>query len=401
MIVLFLGILIMLVVLGLSFIWPRKSSEVQSKAVLLSWYKTRKQEINSDLLVSVESKDQLLAELDERVMEDIDNDQQKLSFAQQQVANKNFPWVKPLLIIVLFFAATGLYWVLGASKDVYIAEELFGDDGTIADAAAMSGVIGQIESRLSQTPDNAYYWLLLARYYTERGRHLDSLKAYDELLRLEPNDASFFALAAQSEYLLENRKLTERVFVRARRALELDPIEITALGLLGIGAFEQNQFQQAIDYWERLLNAGVYESAARDVIRQGIFRARAQLGSKNNAAIDSQLLPAVIVQVSLAESGLVNPQDTVFILARVPGQKMPIAVQKHRVIDLPLEIRIDDRDSMLEGRKLSDQAVVEVVAQISPSGKPGRQYSTLEALGGPVKAEIQAPILSLVLRPFK
>ncbi len=397
MALLLLGALALLLVLCLLFIWSGRGSAVQAKAAVLHWYQTRKQEIDSESLASVESRQQLLTELEVRVLEDIDSDSQGASSSLQQVVEKDFAWLKPLLVAVLFSAGIALYWVLGAAKDVFIVEELSRIDSS-SEAAAIAGVIEQVESRVRKTPNNAHYWALLARYYTADGRHLDALEAYEQLLRLGPNDASVLALAAQSEYILEDRQLTARVLQRAKRALELEPRQITALGLLGIAAFEQEQFQQAINYWQRLLGGGDYQNASRAVIEQGIARARAQLelqGVEQPAQLE--LLPAVVAQISLAEGSAANAGDTVFVLARVPGERMPIAVKKYRVSDLPLEVRIDDRDSMLESRKLSAQASVEIVAQVSPSGRPGQQYSILEAVAGPVKAAIEAPRLSLDL----
>ena len=391
--ILLLGASVLLLILCLLLIWSGQGSSKQAKAAVLQWYRTRKQEIESDSLIPAESKQQLLVELDARVLEDIDNASQALSSGPQPVADQPLVWLKPLLIVVLFVAGTTLYWYLGGARDIFIAEELSEIDGN-TDAAGVARVIAQVESRVRQTPDNAHYWALLARYYTAGNRHLDALSAYEELLRLGPDDASALALAAQAEYLLEQRKLTATAMQRAKRALELEPRQMTALGLLGIAAFEQEQFQQAIEYWQRLLSGVDTNNSSLAVIEQGIARARMQLGQQ---PAEQTLLPAVVVQVSLAAGAAAKPEDTVFVLARIPGQRMPIAVKKYQVADLPLAVRIDDRDSMLENRKLSAYAGVEIVARVSPSGKPGQQYSTLEAIAGPVEAAIEAPRLSLQL----
>lgn len=395
--VLMMATLFLLLVLCLIFLWSGRTSAVQTKAAVLQWYQARKLEINSDPVVSAEGKQQLLAELDARVLEDIDSDQ---TTPLQRTAEVSLAWLKPLLIVVLFCAGIVLYWFLGAAKDVFIAEELAAIDSK-TDVAAITGVIEQVESRILQTPDNAHYWALLARYYTSSGRHIDALAAYEELIRLGPNDSSALALAAQSEYLLEQRRLTPRAEQRARRALELEPMQVTALGLLGIAAFEQEQFQLAIEYWQHLLAGGDSQSASRSVIEQGIARARAQLEQQGAQQPEQrESLPAVVVEVSLAKGSVAEAGDTVFVLARLPGQRMPIAVKRYRVEDLPLELRLDDRDSMLEDSKLSAYGAVEIVAQVSPSGRPGQQYSTLQAMAGPVKATIEAPRLSLELAPL-
>ena len=82
------------------------------------------------------------------------------------------------------------------------------------------------------------------------------------------------------------------------------------------------------------------------------------------------------ISLSPRLAGKVSPTDTVFILARATqGPRMPIAVLRKQVKDLPLEFELDDSMAMRPQVKLSDFNQVKVAARISKSGgaitKPG------------------------------
>jgi cytochrome c-type biogenesis protein CcmH len=60
---------------------------------------------------------------------------------------------------------------------------------------------------------------------------------------------------------------------------------------------------------------------------------------------------------------------------------MPLAVSRHRVDELPLDIRLTDAMAMMPAMKLSSFPRVEVVAKVSKSGQAGTQPGDLLAAG--------------------
>jgi len=89
---------------------------------------------------------------------------------------------------------------------------------------------------------------------------------------------------------------------------------------------------------------------------------------------------AVSIQVSLAPELLksTSPEETVFIYAQaLSGPKMPLAIVRKQVSDLPLTVSLNDSMAMMPNMKLSNFANVKLLARISKSGNAMTQPGDL------------------------
>jgi cytochrome c-type biogenesis protein CcmH len=92
----------------------------------------------------------------------------------------------------------------------------------------------------------------------------------------------------------------------------------------------------------------------------------------------------VTVAPSLAGKG--SATDTLFVFAReASGPPMPVAIVRATKKDLPFTFRLDDSNSMMPSRKLSDVGTVVIVARLSKSGQAMPQSGDLEGMSQPVK----------------
>src|SRR5690606_39694781 len=98
---------------------------------------------------------------------------------------------------------------------------------------------------------------------------------------------------------------------------------------------------------------------------------------------DEAQAPCVRVRVSLdpefAARVRLRGDAVVFVIARAAGgPPMPVAVERHAVQDLPLDIVLDDADSLMPTMKLSSLTDIELVARISATGSANRAEGDIE-----------------------
>jgi cytochrome c-type biogenesis protein CcmH len=81
------------------------------------------------------------------------------------------------------------------------------------------------------------------------------------------------------------------------------------------------------------------------------------------------------------------PNDVVFIFARAAqGPRMPLAIVRKQVKDLPATVVLDDSLNMNPNMKLSSVPEMVVVARVSKSGMAAAQAGDLEGTSAPLKS---------------
>jgi cytochrome c-type biogenesis protein CcmH len=87
------------------------------------------------------------------------------------------------------------------------------------------------------------------------------------------------------------------------------------------------------------------------------------------------------VKLAPALAGKVSPTDTVYIFARAAeGPKMPLAILRKQVKDLPVAFTLDDSMAMAPNFALSNFPSVVVGARVSKSGGVAAQSGDLEGM---------------------
>lgn len=239
-----------------------------------------------------------------------------------------------------------------------------------------------LEHRLAQRDDpDGRRRFMLAQLDMEFQRYAAAAEQFKLILKKFPEDANIAAQYAQALYLASNRQLTTEVMAQAQHALQLDPNQTTALGLLGIAAFERKDFAQAIVHWRHLLRLLSPNSPSVAMIEQGVHQAEQQLGP------DGFPGPKFIVSVSLSnelyEALPVN--GTLFVFAKaVNGPPMPLAVARFNSTKLPLAVTLDNSMAMAPGMDLSSAKQVQLFARITASGQVRGEAGDLEGNSEPL-----------------
>lgn len=294
----------------------------------------------------------------------------------------------PLIAAVLVpLVGYGLYMHWGASDKVQMARQFSEQPRTVGEMTA------HLEQAVKEQPDSAEAWYFLGRTYMNQERPADAAKAFARVVELAGRQPELLGQWAQAQYFAGDRQWSEQLQALTDEALQADPQELTSLGLLGIAAYEEGRYQDAVRFWEQLVAALPENDPSREAIRGGIERARQQVdgGSGNAAAGEapaaaSTQAAALQIQVQLdpkvAET--VSPEDSVFVFARaVNGPPVPLAAKRLTVGDLPATVTLSDADAMVPSLKISSVEQVTVMARVSRTGDAtkGEWMGQSEALG--------------------
>lgn len=338
--------------------------------------------------------EELLADAQRRLLQDVNLSDNNSTASAQSVDANSGSWLLISTALVLLAFSVFLYGQLGAATDMDIANLLKQSQSPqVAGQDVKSAVAEQLHRALTKgtdsSPDNLYYWVLLARMEQERNDFNAAAAAYKNALVVAPADADIHAELAQVLFSLAGNTPTEEMQAHAQKALAADPANASALGLLGIAAFAHEDYRGASTYWQAALKNTPPMSGSAEALRSGISRAKSLLGE----AVSNW---SVSLKVSLP-APIVAPSDaTVFIYLREwQGIPMPLVAQRVRVADLPLTITFDDTMALSPERLPSSIAQIEAVARIAMSGNRQSSSGDLEGRLGPLSTAQMVELLSL------
>lgn len=365
----------------------------------LDWLRLRQSELAQEERLAGAELSELRLDAELRVLDELDRGRASQQGERHPVGRLPIG-VLALLVAVVLIAPVALYELIGSYRDVQIADKLASLDPTVE--GSVEELVRSISDRSTQRPGNADYLAILGDYFTAQGEHAEALERYEQLLTLFPESPEMLAKAAQAEYLEGERELSSRAKRRAESALAADPNQGVALGTLGMAAFEAAAYADAARYWERLLALEPPGSPGAQMLTELLVEARARIGEPVAGVEDPIDDSATRVTVSVTlPAGAEVSSGSIFVLARPANsnQRMPIAVVRRSVTDLPLEVTLDDSNSMA-GQSLSTLDRVDIEVQLSPSGQPGLQNASWTALAENVQLGPDIRV-ELVLQPSK
>ena len=307
------------------------------------------------------------------------------------------------VLLALPVMTLALYRMIGTPAALD-PEAVLADAG---DAPSMEEAIAELEAALQRDPAQPEGWRLLARAHASLGNRERAREAYLAALEHIPDDPELLVEAAQAlAQASPGNRFDDQALGMLRKALVLDPDHQRALWFLGVVHRQRGEDAQAVAAWESLLPVVPAETAT--ALRTQIALAREAAGlppaaeapaaaaAPGAGATDAADATAgVRVRVSL-DTGFAArvrlPGDAVvFVTARaVGGPPMPVAVERHALHDLPLDLVLDDADSLMPSATISALDEVEITARISATGSADRSDSDIEAR--PVRVRLPADV---------
>ncbi|MBI6920360.1 MULTISPECIES: c-type cytochrome biogenesis protein CcmI [Pseudomonas] len=359
----------------------RRQQEEDRTALNVALYQERVAELAAQQAAGVLDEAQMTKGRDEAARELL-ADTEGAEAPRQGHLGKALPLLAAVLVPLM---ALGLYLHFGAADKVALTQEF-------AEAPkSMEEMTTRLERVVQAQPDSAEAMYFLGRAYMAEQRPADAARTFERAVALAGRQPELLGQWAQALYFAADKQWSPQLQALTDEALKADPNEVTSLGLRGIAAFEGERYQEAIDYWKRLLAQLPEGDASRDALQGGIDRAVERLGG---AVAEVPPAPAaarlkVRVELAAALKDKVKPDDTVFIFARASnGPPMPLAAKRVTVAQLPIEVELSDADAMMPQMKLSQFAEVQLVARVSRAGQP--THGEWIGQGAPLPSATQA-----------
>ncbi len=381
-----------LLVIGAVFfvVWPLLGTggadPVSRRFANVALYRDQMKELETDIeagTLSAQDHDQAKLELETRLLEDVAAD------ATAPVASRRGRSGTIGVALAVPLCALAIYFVAGTPQALAPEDEV--------SAEQIEGMIQKLAARLQANPENIEGWTMLARSYAAMGRFDQAAAAYASAVKQAPNDAQLLADYADALAMAQGGRLQGEPEKLIAHALKIDPDNTKALALAGSLAFHNGNFAMAVEHWERVLRLIPPDSEFARSVAASVAEARTQGKLGGVAAAPSSVSPAPggAAAVAVAVKGVVKlapelaakaaPTDTVFIFARAPGNsRLPLAMLRKQVRDLPVTFALDDSSAMAPGMNLSSQPEVVIVARISKTATATPRPGDLQGVSSTV-----------------
>jgi cytochrome c-type biogenesis protein CcmH len=312
------------------------------------------------------------------------------------------------IALLLPVAAFGLYFAIGNPAGMTPAANAAAPGG--ATAQDVERMVAGLAAKLEKDPSNLQGWAMLARSYKVMGRPQEAERAYDRAGAILDSDAQLLADYADVAAANAGGDFAGKPARLIARALQADPKNPMALWLSGTAAMNAGRFDQALATWEALMaqlppgseDARMLQSAIDDVRgRAGTSASRpvaAAAAPEKSAAAGAGGSVSGSVAIAPELKSKMAPGDTLMVIARLPGSRMPVAVLRVPGASLPMKFTLDDSLAMSPQSLISSARQVEVEARVSRSGQaraePGDLISSVQTV--PVGAKGVALLVAQV-----
>ena len=343
-----------------------------------AFYKVAREELDRELLLDVPA-------------ESIDT-------AAQHYVNsaKRHPLLSLSITIFVPMLALLLYLELGmhaASEEGFVAEQKQAEQVPSIEEMAV-----RLEQKIEQSGGTVEEWTMLGRAHKYLGKNVLAEKAFEVALEQDENNAQLMLELAEVVALNNDKKFTEKSRDLVMRAYELEPDNANVLWFIGVAEYQQGNYHEAISYLVKLLPAAAGEEDVMKSIVSIIARSREQLIAAGEKMPELEELgleemrkvasanaePAVSAQPAAEGTGRrfevavdvsddirqkFSASDSVFVYAKAAqGPRMPLAVQRMTLAELPATVILDDSMAMVAGMSISAFDELVISARISRSG---------------------------------
>ena len=368
-------IVVALVILIVPVLRARPEAGPDRKAINIELYRTQLAKLEEELkegALEQQAFDAAKQEIDRNLLEDTaDSD----TVAQAIIT-----------AVVVPVVAISLYLGLGRADLADVQPQ------KAPDVHQIEQMMSKLINHLKEKPDDSEGWVMLGRSYTALNEYGKAEQAYQKAYGLIGDDPDFLADYAEIIAMNHDNQLAGEPRKLLRTALKKNPHTIKALWLSGHAELQLGNDKQAVAYWKKLLKVlPSTDTEAINTVNQYIAQVEGQAPPPPVTSASAKLT----VKVSLAPSikASVKPDETVFIFARAAsGPRMPLAIVRKQVRDLPLTVTLDDSMAMAPQMTLSKFDKVVVGARVSKTGTALPQSGDIQGVSPTIESMQKNPV---------
>ncbi|MBY7832438.1 c-type cytochrome biogenesis protein CcmI [Vibrio fluvialis] len=363
-----------------------------------AFYKDRLNELQEETAEGlVDNQQDLIADLKQSLLDDIPADKQATQKSQVSTLAVLVPSV--LLVVLLsygMYAKFGNYdkvehWQQVSADLPQLTRKLMAPQGQGVELTdqEMEDLTLSLRTRLYYQPEDSTGWLLLGRIAMANRDMQTAIGAMKHAYALEPQDGDIQLGYAQALMLSDDEMDQTQARSILQRLAKRDYVDLRVYSLLAFDAFERADYPSAIEYWGLMQKMIGPNDSRYEMLTRSIDSAKRKMGE---GVVEGK---SVSVTISLADN-VVLPQNAVLIVSvhSADGAPMPIAAARYPLSSFPRTVVLDDNNSMMQGRKLSDLSTLIVRVRIDTDGnvstKDGDWFGESQPvnLGEPVEVVI-------------
>ncbi|MCL9781816.1 c-type cytochrome biogenesis protein CcmI [Vibrio sp. S4M6] len=307
---------------------------------------------------------------------------------------------KAIIVLSMVFVVVvsySLYLVYGGLKQVQdwhqvsarlpeLSKKLMTESSQPMTEQELNDLTLALRTRLFYQPGDAMGWLLLGKIGIASRDSNTAVDAMQRAYKMNPNSPTIQLGYAQA--LMTSQEESDHNLARKllQGLIEQGYANLQVLSMIAFDAFEGQQYQRAIEYWQQMQRLISPEDERYAMLEKSIALAKQEISGKTKDI--SQSVP---VTVSLGQGVVVKPNSVLIVSVHTPdGAPMPVAAARYPASQFPVKMVLDDSNSMIQGRKISDLSAVIVKARIDTDGnvstKKGDWYgeSSVVKLGQPI-----------------
>lgn len=353
-------LILVLVLLLRPLFFPAKDSATSRRQMNAAIYKEELDKLEADRLagiVDADNYEQAHAEMRQRLFQDTDE--------ADDLAVLGSP-KKTIIGICLFVVllSAGFYFYLGDASR--IAEKNAEKPIT---QESVEKMVAEFAAKMEKEPDNLKGWAMLARSYRILGRNAEAANAYARAGSFVDSDPQLLADYADVLAANADGNFAGKPQQLINKALALDPNNLLALWLSGTAAFNAQNYKAAVQSWEKLAKQLPPDTDETRAITASIAEARSKGGlPPAGAPVISNQGVSGQIGISSELQSKVKAGDTLMVIARKPGERIPVAVLKTAVAAFPMNFVLNDALAMNPNALISQLPEVSVEVRISKTG---------------------------------